>query len=198
MMTVLALLNDFKFPLNERITSTRQRGISLPIVLIFLVVLSVLGVTIIQGSTFGARIARNEADRTIAFQAAEAALRDAETDIKFQRADGTLCVPGGVACRADVINTSDFTPTCTAGLCEPSTTTTAVWETASLWDTAGASVTYGQYTGAAALPLVSRPPRYLIEYFKLNQSLVMRVTAMGFGISNSTQIMLQTSVKVRQ
>jgi type IV pilus assembly protein PilX len=175
----------------------RQRGISLPIVLIFLVVLSVLGVTIIQGSTFGARIARNEADRTIAFQAAEAALRDAETDIKFKRADGTLCIPGGT-CRVDVINGSDFTPTCTAGLCEASTSTTAVWETASYWGTSGNSITYGNYTGAAALPLVSRPPRYLIEYFKLGQSTVMRVTAMGFGISGSTQIMLQTSVKVLQ
>lgn len=173
-----------------------QKGISLPIVLIFLVVLSILGVSIIQGSTFGSRIARNEADRILSFQAAEAALRDAEADIRFQRADGTPCAVGGVACRTDAINGSDFNTTCTNGLCEFSTTATNVWEPSSIWASSGASTEYGRYTGAANLPMVARQPRYLIEYFTLNESAVMRVTAVGFGASESTKTMLQTSVKV--
>jgi type IV pilus assembly protein PilX len=176
--------------------SNRQHGISLPIVLIFLVVLSILGVTIIQGSTFGSRIARNEADRTLSFQAAEAALRDAEADVRYVRADGAACT--SATCRVDAITGSDFDASCTNGLCEPSTTTTNVWETSGRWDAAGASVAYGTYTGAAALPLVARPPRYLMEYFKLNQSVVLRVTAVGFGANESTRTMLQTSVKVLQ
>jgi type IV pilus assembly protein PilX len=173
-----------------------QKGISLPIVLIFLVVLSILGVSIIQGSTFGSRIARNESDRLLSFQAAEAALRDAETDIRFQRANGTPCPVGGVACRTDAINGSDFNAACTNGLCEFSTTSTNVWEASSIWATSGASVLYGRYTGAANLPIVARQPRYLIEYFTLNESAVMRVTAVGYGASENTKTMLQTSVKV--
>jgi type IV pilus assembly protein PilX len=176
-----------------------QGGISLPIVLIFLVVLSVLGVTIIQGSTFGARIARNESDRTLAFQAAEAALRDAEADIRYMRANGAACLEGGTNnCRLGPINRSDFDAACTNGLCIPSTTSSNIWETSSLWDASGASVVYGRYTGAAALPIVARQPRYLIEHFKLFQASVVRVTAVGFGANESTKTMLQTSVKVLQ
>jgi type IV pilus assembly protein PilX len=57
----------------DRLLQCRQRGISLVIVMIFLVILSVLGITAMQGSTLSSRIARNEADRNLAFQAA---LRD--------------------------------------------------------------------------------------------------------------------------
>lgn len=178
----------------------RQSGISLPIVLIFLVVLSVLGITIIQGSTFGARIARNESDRTLAFQAAEAALRDAETDIRYMRANGVACLEGGSNnCRLSAINRSDFDASCTNGLCLPNTTATVgVWETTSLWTASGKSIAYGSYTGATALPLVARQPRYLIEHFKLFQASVVRVTAIGFGANENTKTMLQTSVKVLQ
>jgi type IV pilus assembly protein PilX len=173
-----------------------QKGISLPIVLIFLVVLSVLGVSIIQGSTFGSRIARNESDRILSFQAAEAALRDAEADIRFQLANGTPCTVGGATCRTDAINGSDFDPSCTNGLCEFSTAATNVWEASSIWATSGASIAYGRFTGAANLPIVARQPRYLMEYFALNESAVLRVTAVGYGASENTKTMLQTSVKV--
>lgn len=72
-------MNASKFAPQHRGRSLKAyaRGISLVIVLIFLVILSMLAVVAIQNSTFSARIAGNEADRTLAFQAAEAALRDA-------------------------------------------------------------------------------------------------------------------------
>ena len=175
---------------------SKQRGISLVIVLMFLVILSVLGISIIQGSSFGARIARNEADRNLSFQAAEAALRDAEADIKYIKADGSLCAAGVAPCRPEAINGSSFDTSCTNGLCEYNTTA-PVWETSSRWASGGASVAYGTYTSASALPLVSQQPRYLIEYFKLGESTILRVTAMGYGASASTKTMLQTALKVR-
>ena len=76
-----------------------QRGISLFVVMMFLIILSILGVVALQTSTFSARIAGNEADRALAFQAAEAALRDAEKDI-----DGDQCKPAN--CRAVPIPTA--------------------------------------------------------------------------------------------
>ena len=179
---------------------SKQRGISLVIVLMFLVILSVLGISIMQGSSFGALIARNEADRNLSFQAAEAALRDAEADIKYVKADGSLCVEGAPPCRATAIDGTDFDSSCTNGLCEYiETSPSPAWETSTRWASGGASVPYGTYTSAAALPLVSQPPRYLIEYFSLNnrQTVVYRITAVGYGANASTKTMLQTSFKAR-
>ncbi|WP_436310091.1 pilus assembly PilX family protein [Variovorax sp. LjRoot130] len=167
----------------------RQRGISLFMVMMFLVILSILGVTAIQSSTFSARIAGNEADRTLAFQAAESALRDAEKDI------GGSCLAAN--CRTTPISPEAadiFGVTCALGLCLPDATT-PVWEVKANWTTAGRAATYGTYTGATALPVVSQQPQYLIEYFKLGEAFVYRVSAIGYGANSSTQVMLQTSVK---
>jgi type IV pilus assembly protein PilX len=175
---------------------TRQQGISLVIVLIFLTVLSLLGITMIQSSTLGARIARNEADRNVAFQAAEAALRDAENDLRFKLNSGAPCT--GAPCRAEKVTGTDFTIACTGGLCDSRTATTAVWETANIWDAASTkSVEYGNYTGAEDIPMVAQQPRYIVEYFPLGDSQVVRITAIGFGLNLSTRTMLQSSLKVR-
>ena len=166
----------------------RQRGISLFLVMMFLVILSILGVTAIQSSSLSARIAGNEADRTLAFQAAESALRDAEKDISG------VCTSN---CRSTPISpeTADiFGATCALGLCLPDATT-PVWEVKANWTTTGRATVYGTYTGATALPVVSQQPRYLIEFFKLGESFLYRVSATGYGANSSTQVLLQTSVK---
>ena len=56
----------------------RQRGATLVVALIILVVLTLLGVTAMQGATMQERMAGNARDVNVAFQAAEAALRDGE------------------------------------------------------------------------------------------------------------------------
>lgn len=166
-----------------------QRGISLFLVMTFLVILSILGVTAIQGSGLSARIAGNEADRTLAFQAAESALRDAEKDIRG------VCTTN---CRPTPISpeTADiFEQTCAFGLCLPSATTSPVWDIKENWTTTGRPATLGQFTGTPTLPVVSQQPRYLIEYFKVGESFIYRVTAIGYGARDTTQVMLQSSVK---
>ena len=173
-----------------------QRGISLVIVMIFLVILSVLGVTAMQSSTLGSRIARNEADRTLAFQAAEAALRDGELDIKNLKADNSACVAASAGCRVLSISRGDgFDTVCNLGLCDSRAFTTPVWEDATKWTTTGASVAYGTYTTATALPVVGQQPRYILEYFPLGDSVIYRITAVGFGANTTTQVMLQSAVK---
>jgi type IV pilus assembly protein PilX len=179
------------------IPGSRQQGISLVIVLIFLTVLSLLGITMIQSSTLGARIAQNESDRNVAFQAAEAALRDAENDVRFKLANGSECTVGGTTCRADKMVGTDFSVTCTGGLCDSRTATTPVWETSSNWSDAGPNVKYGTYTQAGTYPMVATQPRYLIEYFPIGDTQVVRITAVGYGLNSTTRTMLQTSLKVR-
>lgn len=176
-----------------------QRGVSLVIVLIFLAILSGLAITAIQSSTFSSRIAGNESDRTLAFQAAEAALRDAEYDIYNVIADGTTpCSTATPVCRADPIYRGNgFDTTCPLGRCIPNAST-PVWEVSANWDaTSTKSVGYGTYTGATALPVVSRQPRYMLEYFSINGYAVYRVTAIGFGANDTTRAYLQTSVKAK-
>lgn len=189
----------FKGLIFQRYTSSRyvrQRGISLVVVMIFLLILSVLGIAAIQSSTLGARVARNEADRTLAFQAAEAALRDGELDVKNLRVNNSACVAGATGCRAQTINRGDgFDTVCSLGLCDSRTFTSPVWEDTKKWGTSGPSVVYGAYTAAAALPVVGQQPRYILEYFPLGESVVYRITAVGFGANTTTQVMLQSTVK---
>ena len=195
-----------------------QSGVSLVIVMIFLVILSGLAISAMQGSTFSARVAGNESDRTLAFQAAEAALKDAEHDLSSVLADGTTACPSpSTVCRAEPISRGDgFDTTCPNGRCipvppctpQPSCTQPAQnWEISANWTNAApadntaianGSVIYGFYTGATALPVVAQQPRYLIEYFKQGDFSVYRVTAVGYGANSSTQAILQTAVKARQ
>jgi len=58
---------------------------------IFLMVLSLLGVMAVRGSLFEERAAANERDRSLAHENAELALRDAERDILGLRFDGQYC-----------------------------------------------------------------------------------------------------------
>jgi type IV pilus assembly protein PilX len=200
-----------------------QRGISLVIVMIFLVILSGLAVTTMQGSTFSSRIAANEADRTLAFQAAEAALRDAENDIFGKTSDGNTPCTAATPCRSPLITGGvGFNTTCPLGLCGRArgTTLTPFWDQASVWTsttpeapgvklaqfweysdvwtaTSVMSVTYGTYTGATALPVVSRQPRYILEHFPQGDYSVFRITAVGFGANDSTRAILQAAVKTK-
>lgn len=75
----------------------RQRGFILFIVLIFIVILTMLGISSMQNATLQERMSSNLRDRNIALQAAELALRDAERDLGALLADGATFCPGGGA-----------------------------------------------------------------------------------------------------
>lgn len=62
--------------------SLRQRGVSLIVVLPILVIVSLLGLASMQIALMGERGARNDRDMQQAWQAAEAALIDAEIDLQ--------------------------------------------------------------------------------------------------------------------
>ena len=59
----------------------RQRGMALVFVLIMISIVFVIAAVSSRIVTLGERAARNDRDRQVAFQAAEAALSDAERDI---------------------------------------------------------------------------------------------------------------------
>lgn len=69
----------------------KQQGFVLVTAVIFLMVLSLLGVMAVRGSLFEERAAANERDLALARENAELALRDAERDILGLRFDGQYC-----------------------------------------------------------------------------------------------------------
>lgn len=78
-----------------------QRGFVLVTSLIFLMVLSLLGVMAMRGTLFGERMAANDRDLAMAREFAELALRDAERDVLGLRFDGTTycrAPDGSTAC----------------------------------------------------------------------------------------------------
>lgn len=178
----------------------RQQGVVLVVGMVFLLIMVLIGVSAIQTTTLDEKMAGNARDRSLAFQAAEAALRDAERD---------LSNTGGAQARS-ISGLTDFTAGCGAattanasddGLCYngPLGFGTPIWTTVSLTD--APSVPYGRFTGAAALPNVSAPPRYLIEGFRQNLpgniggSFYYRITARAQGASPATVVRLQTFYK---
>lgn len=63
---------------SKRNRSGAQQGAALVIALIFLLILTIIGVTSMQSTTLEEKMAGNVRDRELGFQAAEAALRDGE------------------------------------------------------------------------------------------------------------------------
>jgi len=162
--------------------------------LIFLVILTLLGLTAMQSGILEERMSGNARDRNLAFQAAEAALRDAERDIQC------ISVSGGQCTRTKKISGMSHADTnCTDGLCceltaractEPST---PVYKSKSL--KASPSVKYGTYTAAPDIDGVSEQPRYLIEPFKRDEAFYYRITVRGYGANTHTQVTLQEVYK---
>lgn len=191
-----------------------EAGVSLIIVMIVLTVVSVLGIAGIQISSLGEKSARNDRDLQIAWQSAEAAMLDAELDIRSST----------VAARAALFgsDTSAFVQDCgqgpnASGLCAlvPTTGTKPGWLTVDFTQTGSSARTaeFGQYTGrqfAAGASGIqpARRPRYVIEPIidtsagnnardqsSTEKKISYRVTAMGFGPRPEIQAVVQGIVR---
>ena len=163
------------------IVSKHQSGAALISGLIFLVVLTMIGITSARMSTLEERMSGNMRDRSLAMQAAELALRDAERDILTS---------------GRISGISSFVAACTNGLCYNGVGGYAnpVWTTVSM--TAAPSVQYSAFTTAQNVPGVSAQPRYLIEGFRRTPpgggvSYYYRITVRAQGINTHTVVWLQ-------
>ena len=83
--------------------SRAQRGITLLVVLILLLILSVLGIAILRSSAMQERMSANMRDRSLAFQGAETALRYAQ-DVVL--AGNSAWEAGTIPAAADCTSTS--------------------------------------------------------------------------------------------
>lgn len=160
----------------------RQRGAILVVSLIMLLVMTLIGVTAMQNTIMEQRMAGNTRDVNLAFQAAEAALREGEVALE-------------AATLPDFDGTTDgFYEANDIAIGNPQ-----VWE-----DPATTWVTYPDN-----LDGVIAPPEYVLEELSpikesggslaadepLPEVSMYRVTSRASGASNDTQIMLQTTYK---
>jgi type IV pilus assembly protein PilX len=196
---------------------SRQRGVTLVVVLLILVVVTILGIGGAQIALLGERSTRYDRDYLIASQAAEAALMDAEFDIRGPNTDAESRV---ALFTAD--NTGIFVPDCsnnpaTRGLCEPKPESVKpVWASVDFMDEDAATartVGFGEFTGRAfdagsAGVKPARAPRYVIEVLpdvagrnsaKYDPSkapdIMYRITSLGFGPREETQVAMQITFR---
>jgi len=174
--------------------------------LMFLLVLSVIGISTLNSTLMQEKMVSNTKDMNIAFQAAEAGLRDAEVDVSTNIDVGAV-----------------FSASCINGLCTPPST----WPSPSSadiskvidWNDSSKTRAYGVYTSAPALPTVATQPQYVIERLSPPPGLpanpgssvglgcgagcvhsggfAYRLTSLGTGVRPETRIVLQSTFIVR-
>lgn len=78
-----------------------QKGAALAVALVMLLIVTLLGLSSMRSTVMQERMTANQYDRSLAFQAAEAALRAAEVQISQNAAKiARDCAQGGVTCTA--------------------------------------------------------------------------------------------------
>lgn len=170
----------------------RQKGAVLIFCLVFLAVLTMMGVSGMESTVLEERMSSNMHDYNLAIQSAESALKNAESWIAQQATLPTTSVDGTTTVWAE--NSMD--PLATDGL---------FW-----WD--HANITAAWWTSNAdalsGVSEVAEQPSYIIEQYRTvdsGQSIAIgsgentvprifhRITARGVGINASTEVKLQST-----
>lgn len=155
-----------------------QRGVVLIAGLLILVILSLMGITTLQTSTIEEKMTSNMGQRQLAFQAAEAGLREAEV-----RLSGL----GGID------STLPILPPASPGV-------TPVWDTTSRWTGANS-----QIASDLNASIYAEQPRYIVEELQImpvddevldadnpvETETMYRVTSRGVGGSGTAEVLLQ-------
>jgi type IV pilus assembly protein PilX len=209
---MLATIRSRAIKKNYRLNN--QKGVSLIVSLILLIVISMLGLSAAQLAIQEEKASRNDNDRQVALHAAEAALEDAELDIEaspdteksrsyiFSK-NSTLGFPDNDEAICGSGEGNIF-----LGLCARSSNPTKpVWLAANLNDEKSMpsnAVPYGTFTGrifpVGKGTLPCKRPKYVIELLIYDRqgetadqvSYFYRITAIGFGARESTNVVLQS------
>ena len=127
-------------------THKTQGGMTLLVVLVFMLLLAMLGLYAVQDSVMQEKMAGNTRNRGLAFEAAETALRHAERDYLQWK---------------DLAFNASREP-CSGGLCDASATApndAAYWQKRERWQSSNSL----SLPEADALPHLAAQPRYRVE-----------------------------------
>lgn len=175
----------------------KQSGATFVTGLIFLVVLTLFGVTAMKTASMEERMSGNLRDRNLALQAAEMTLRYAEQHIRDN--DSTTNTP------SPIDGVVDFDTACTAGLCYYGAGTTPASIAWTTYCTPNCPINYvagtvfrvdGVAYTAPALPAGLPAPTYIIEGIKKTppgsgERYYYRITVRAQGARQGTVVQLQ-------
>jgi len=167
----------------------KQQGAILVTGMLILVVLTLIGITGMTNTSMQERMAGHDRDRQIAFQAAEAALRQGELFVT-----NNLLPAGG------------FSSSCTGGLCTPiATGNVEQWLVPAVWSDPDRHQVHNM--GSVSVSEIKSQPKFIIEdlgkkliesYTALDCAAVpspcpnmYRITALGTGATDTARVMLQ-------
>jgi len=174
-----------------RLSSPRANaGVALFISLVLLLMLTIIGVSAVQSTSLEVRMARNDHDTLLAFQAAESALRDAEDQLE------------AITSIVNFTDTGDNGLWTVSDLGDPPR-----WQEDANWTTAGKHV-----EAPTTVDGVAAAPRYIIEHaasvireenaYQIDDPYgqsasdrveIFRVTALGTGGTAQAQVLLQST-----
>lgn len=172
----------------KMIFASRQNGSALIVALSILLVLTILGVSSMRNISLEEKMAGNARDAQVAFEAAEAALREAEIYL-----DG-------------IANKADFGPNGgIGGYYTGKGNNAEAWTVEANW-AAAHQVTAAEYAGNNE---IAQQPRYIIQVVEVFSTPgpnaasgyggpptktfdYYQITARGFGVSPNSRVMLQT------
>ena len=122
----------------------RQKGVALVVALVLLLVVTVLGLASMRGTVLQERMTANTYDRSLAFQAAEAALREGERWVMENPPKPTAGACDGAG---------------TCGIPDPADD--PVWQDEDIWDEAHSATDAHAHTiDVGTLPV---PPKFIVE-----------------------------------
>lgn len=186
-----------------RLPAARQSGLTLFPAMMFLLVMSIIAVSALNNTLMQEKMVANAKDANVAFQAAEAGLRDAEADVS-----------------RNISAATPFSSACASGLC----TAPSTWPTPSSadisklidWSDTSKTRTYGAYTAAPALPTVAAQPQYVMERLSTlpvgpggsiglgcgsgcvhSGGSAYRLTVVATGVRPETRVILQSTYIVK-
>lgn len=189
----------------------RHDGSILLISLIMLLVLTIVGIASISGVSMSGKMANSQKDYELAFEMAEAALVEGESwidtyDKAYSRSHLQSSCSGSNCWKSSCDNGLCFNgtyPLGTGAYCDLTAPDQDVWTVEANWTSKARSYSMS-VSGVDA-------PKYLIEFMCFaprnpktdpipkidytNFVRIYRVTAMGFGTSPSTRVMLQSTYR---
>jgi type IV pilus assembly protein PilX len=168
-----------------------QKGATLFTAIIFLIMLSMLGVTVAQMSSLEERMAGNTRNRDLAYQAAEAALMHVEQNLSSGENIRTL-IPEPADNTTGTVTAAGLKAINT---CLPNSA--SYWNGSGAADCAGTSQQYAWSTTTARTPThalnhVASQPMYVVERLhNVGTTERYRVTARGVGGDSDAVVILQ-------
>jgi type IV pilus assembly protein PilX len=203
--------------------SRRQRGVAVLIVMVIVLLGSLLVLWSSRSALLNEMLTGNDSDYQRALEAAHALVRDAESDLRGETADGSPCA-APAPCRAFPSDANAYldlqtalaasSPSCNAGICVGDRLPPQFWASKTDLDAMKAvAATYGARTGAqAGDPLLANKAWYWIEVLPYNlgaaidggdawelapdreRPYVYRITVVVEGRKPATRVVVQAAV----